>query len=87
MSNAGGASRGKQVCTSGLTLGDLQRSLVAWVLFPAPMIRQWQCSHPLAAIHHAGVDKHLHTTLSPATKLWRMHLAGVGVGPVAGIAL
>lgn len=74
MSPAGGASRGKQVGTSGLTLGDLQRSLLVWVLFPAPMIRQGQCSHPLAAIHHAGVDKHLSalakdTPLNPATKL------------------
>lgn len=77
MSPAGGASRGKQVCTSGPTLGDLQRSLLAWVLFPAPIIRQWQCSHPLAAVHHAGVDRGQHlsalavdTLLSPATKLW-----------------
>lgn len=65
----------ERVCSSGPTLGDLQRSLLAWVFFFPPMIRQWQRSHPLAAIRQGGAGRRqrpralaINTPLSPETE-------------------
>lgn len=82
MSNKSGwrASRGnvcEQVCSAGPTLSDLQRSLLTWVFFFPSMIRQWQRSHPLAAIRQAGADRRLqlsalaiNTLHSPEIESW-----------------